>query len=193
VAVLNAISSNAAVLTMTAFFTLTQVGWYALVFRLVTSPLSALTNALAQSFWSEAATLARDERWRELAALYRRTTRRLGYASIPVVCVCLAGPLFVGPLLGKEWNGAGYVLMACAPWIVGAIMFSTTNHLVVMGRQRGQLLADLSRAVLSVAGIASAHFLGLGFVAAVWLASFGSLTGHVALFVLHRKAHNSHV
>jgi O-antigen/teichoic acid export membrane protein len=193
VSVLNAISANAAILTLSAFFSLTQVGWYALVFRLVTTPVGALTNALAHSFWSEAAALARDERWRELESLYRRTTKHLGYAAIPVASVCLAGPLFVGPLLGKEWTGAGHVLTACTPWIVGSIMFSATNHLVVMGRQRDQLFADLVRVVLSVAGIAAAHLLGLGFVTAVWLASFGSLTGHVALFILHRKAHKSHV
>lgn len=190
VAVANAISLSAPVLVLAYYYLPREVGWYALMYRLVAAPTGALSSALGQSFWSQAAEYARTRKIAELGLLYRNTTMRLGLACIPVILVCLAGPLYVGPILGSaEWEGAGYVLMAMTPLFIGIIMFSPTNHLVVLNMQHMQLLVDTIRLVLVVASIGIASYMELDFITAVLMASISSLIGHLTLFFLHLRMH----
>ncbi|MGH3457721.1 lipopolysaccharide biosynthesis protein [Aeromicrobium sp.] len=193
VSILNALSLNAPVLVLAVFFSPVQVGWYALINRTAAAPISAVTAALAQSFWSLAADHARRHEYEEIAQAYQRVTRRLAVAALVVVGLCLTGPIVVGPILGSEWAGAGFVLMAMAPMLVGNVMFSPTNHLVVFDKQHLQLAVDLLRLLLVIGAISSAYYLDLGFYVAVFLASTGSLAAHTLLFFLHVKVHGSNV
>lgn len=192
VSILNALSLNAPVLTLSLFFSPVQVGWYALINRTAAAPISILTAALAQSFWSLAAEHARRQEYDEIAHAYQRVTRRLALAALVVVCICLAGPILVGPVLGPEWSGAGQVLLASAPMLVGYVMFSPTSHLTVFDKQHLQLAADLLRLLLVIGAISGAYYLGFGFYIAVFLASTGSLAAHALLYFLHVKVHGSY-
>lgn len=193
VAILNSISLSAPILLLAYYYPAKEVGWYALMARLLAAPIGILGSALGQSFWSLAAELARTRRIAELSQLYRKTTLRLFLASIPLVAVCLAGPLFVGPLLGvEEWSGAGYVLQAMTPLLVGSLVFSPTNHLVVFSRQSVQTLVDGVRLVLVVGSILFASALEFDFTTAVALISVSSLIGHSILFPLHTRIHAQH-
>ncbi|HEY4203126.1 MAG TPA: oligosaccharide flippase family protein [Devosiaceae bacterium] len=188
VAIVNAASFSAIVIALTASFSLHEVGWYTFMYRLAAAPISLISSALGQSFWSAAAQLARDRQFNALQNLYLSTTRRLALLAIPVVLGCLAGPFVVGPIFGEEkWGGAGYVLMALAPMLVGSIVFSSTSHLTVLQRQSMQLFADGVRLMLIVASIWVCKMAGFGFMAAVALASVSSLIGHLILFWLHLR------
>ena len=192
VSVASAASLNAPVVALAFFYAPQQVGWYALVNRMVAAPVGTMSSALGQSFWARAAEFARDRDFPGLRASYVKMTLRLALASSAVCAVCLAAPLFVGPILGAdEWTGAGYVMLAMAPFFVGSLVFSPTNHLVVLDRQELQLLADLVRLTLVLAGIGLAAYFELGFTAAVFLASLGSFCGHIILFLIHLKIHAS--
>ena len=162
-----------------------EVGWYSLMQRVAVAPLGVVTTALGQSFWAEAAQLAREDRG-TLRTLYFRTTKRLLLLSIPLVLLCIAGPLYIGPIFGREeWTEAGYVLQAMAPMVLGTLVFAPLNHLVVHRRQAWQLAADGCRLVLVVGIILSSSLVGIGFVVVVFLTSIASLIGYVILFVLH--------
>lgn len=191
-AVVSALSQFAPIFLLTYFYSQKEVGWYALMYRLLGAPMGVLTSALGQSFWAKAAEYARADRIEELGRLYRKITLRLMYACLPVVAICLSGPLFVGPILGRtEWDGAGYVLMAMLPLFVGGTVFSPTSHLIVLDRQHWKLVADTARLVLVAVSIGLARYWGIGFVAAVWLASCASLIGHALLYLMHLRAHKS--
>ena len=162
-----------------------EVGWYSLMQRVAVAPLGVVTTALGQSFWAEAAQLAREDRG-TLRTLYFRTTKRLLLLSIPLVLLCIAGPLYIGPIFGREeWTEAGYVLQGMAPMVLGTLVFAPLNHLVVHRRQAWQLAADGCRLVLVVGIILSSSLAGIGFVLVVLLTSIASLIGYVILFVLH--------
>lgn len=193
VAIVNALSLSAPILTLAHFYQPHEVGWYSMMYRLVGAPMGVLTSALGQSFWSQAAEYARAKQIAELSQLYRKTTLHLGYACAPIVIVCLAGPFVIGPLLGsEEWGGAGYVLAAMTPLFVGSILFSPTNHLVVLNMQHMQLLVDFLRLILVIASIVIADYLEMGFAAVVGLASFSSFIGHAVLFFIHLRMHRDH-
>lgn len=193
VSVANALSLNAPVVVLAFFYAPQQVGWYALVSRMVAAPIGTMSSALGQSFWAHAAEFARDRNYAGLRASYVKMTLRLALASGAIAAACLAAPLFVGPLLGaEEWTGAGYVMLAMTPFFVGSLVFSPTNHLVVFDLQHLQLLADVVRLSLVLAGIGLAAHFDLGFTAAVFLASLGSFCGHVTLFLIHWRAHENY-
>ncbi|MGE3362323.1 MAG: lipopolysaccharide biosynthesis protein [Rhizobiaceae bacterium] len=193
VAVVNAASLSAPLLVLAHYYQAHEVGWYALMQRLVGAPAGALTSALGQSFWAQAAELARAKQVRELAGLYKKTTRRLLLACIPIAFVCMLGPLYVGRIFGEaEWSGAGYALLAMTPQFLGGMLFSPTNHLVVFDKQHVQLVADGIRLALVVLSIALAAYLEWGFISAVALSSFSFFLGHAVLFAVHLRIHKAY-
>lgn len=167
------------------YYSEVEVGWYSLMQRVAVGPLGIVTTALGQSFWAEAAQLAREDRGR-LRTLYFGTTKRLLLVSVPLVLLCIAGPWYVGPLFGREdWAQAGPVLQAMAPMVLGTLVFAPLNHLVVHRRQAWQLMADGCRLLLVVAVIVASSATGIAFVLVVFLVSMASLLGYIILFILH--------
>ena len=171
------------------YFSDAEAGWYSLMHRVAVGPLNVFTTALGQSFWAEAAKLAREDPVR-LRNLHYRTTKRLLLISIPIVLLCIAGPVYIGPIFGRdEWTDAGYVFQRMAPMIVGALVVAPLNHLVVHRRQAWQLLADGCRLVLMVGIIAiGASVLSMGFHLIVFLTSMAHLISYLILFLLNRKS-----
>jgi O-antigen/teichoic acid export membrane protein len=188
--ILNSISLHAPVLMLGALYPSQEVGWFVLMHRMIATPLGTFSTALGNSFWSNAASLARRRDMLELSRVYHTVTRRLVLASLPIVVICLSGPLFVGPLLGeKDWSGAGAVLAAMTPLFVGGLLFSPTNHLAVLGKQELQLLVGGLRLGLVGLGITAAYALDLGFVAAVAFLSSGSFLGYLAIHLIQIREH----
>ncbi|HFB55255.1 MAG TPA: hypothetical protein ENJ46_04960, partial [Hellea balneolensis] len=73
----------------------TQVlGWYGLVFRIATAPIGLITTALVQSFWTDAAILAKSNPV-QLRQFYIKTLARLSMLSIPLGILFLCGPLYI--------------------------------------------------------------------------------------------------
>lgn len=191
VSIMNAASLNMPLLLLAIFYDAREVGWYALMLRVVMAPMAVFAGALGSSFWAHAAEHARAGRRAQLAADYRRTTGRLALAGIPVALACLAGPLFVGPLLGEaEWSGAGWVLMAMTPLFLGSLIFSPTNHLVVLERQRLQLVTDGVRLGGTILVIGICHLMGAGFAMTVLVISCASFAGNACLYPIHRQVHH---
>jgi predicted membrane chloride channel (bestrophin family) len=102
-------------------------------------------------------------------------------------------PLFIGPLFGAaEWGPAGYVLLAMTPHIVGAIVFSSTNHLIVYGCQSYQLVSYIIVILLySISVIVVAKY-NLGIVVCTAAISFSILIGYILRFFLHLHANAKH-
>ena len=190
VSVLNAFTISSPLFIIGALYSSTELGWYLLMHRLVAAPVGILSTALAQSFWSHAARLSLEGDMSKLGRVYRTVTLRLALAAIPVIAVCLAGPFFVGALLGEEeWSGAGYVLLAMTPLFVANLLFSPTNHLVVMNKQHLQLIVDALRLGLLSLGLIIGFFFELGFITAVFLSSAGAFIGYSTIYYIHIKEH----
>lgn len=186
VALVNAASFSAIIITLTASYDLHQVGWYTLMYRLAATPIGLIGASLGQSFWGTAAQLARARQIAQLRSLYLRSTRRLLLLVIPICIGCFSGPFIVGPIFGeREWGGAGMVLLVMAPMLIGSAVFSSTSHLTVLRKQHVQLLADALRLILVVFSVVICANLGYSFQVAVFFLSLSSLVGHVFLFLLH--------
>lgn len=193
VSLVNAVSLSLPLIMISSFYSVREAGWYSLMYTVAVGPIGLVTSALSQSYWAHAASLAKEGRFRDLNHHYLATTKRLALAATLVAAGCTVAPFVVGPVFGEaEWGGAGYVLLAMMPLLVGYMMFSPTNHLVVLKRQSMQMFADCSRIVMVVAAIFGSYTMGYGVVQAVFLSSLASLAGHILLFVIHLSEHWKH-
>lgn len=158
-ALLNTLSLAAIPLMLARHYRVEDVGFFALIQRIALGPIGAVSAAVRQSFWAEAAQLASADA-AALDDLYRRSLRRLGAFGAVVGLIALAGPLYVGPMFGSShWQPAGWVLAASVPMLLGQAVASPLSHLEVHGRQQWQAAWDTLRLLLLIAGLElSGHF-----------------------------------
>ena len=185
VSVVNFFFGNALPLLLLVGYSAREVGFYFVAVRLASAPTALISSGISSSFWSEAAALAKTDPLK-LRAFYLKTVRRLVLFSIPVVLGCLAAPLFLPFILGAhEWGEIGIVVAACIPQIVGVLIFSSTNHLIVYDRQGYQLFSDLLSIASSVAVLWFAVALKLPFWGAIFIISNVVLLAYLVGFALH--------
>lgn len=185
VAVINASSLAVIPFLLVQFYGVQELGWYALMYRIAVNPIGLLTGAVGQSFWAEAALLIRKDR-KELLRIYLNYSKKLAMVAIPVLILCIAGPLYVGVILGEDqWGGAGYVLAALAPMLAGYIVVQPLTHLVVHQKQKWKLYLDSVRAVVTVLLIIMLSRSDIGLNYLVFCLSLVSLFSYVCLFYLN--------
>lgn len=189
--VINVAMTMSLTFLLITFYSAQIVGWYGLVFRVATAPIGLLTTALVQSFWSDAALLAKTDPV-ELRSFYLSSVKRLTWLSIPIAAVTLCGPLYIPFVFGvEEWSGAGMLLMAVTPYIVGMIIFSPTTHLIVYGKAHWQLASDLLTFIVAVMVFSFAANAGHDAWVAIAAASTALFLGYILRFFIHLSA-NAH-
>ncbi len=187
----NTLSLTAPVFLLSQVYALSDLGIYALMSRLITTPLGVLTKALSISFWSRAAELGRENKLKDLHQLYKRVCLIMTIPAMLAALVCLVGSLVVVPILGSQWQDAGPVLLAIIPYLVGLSIASPTNHLWVIKRQSYQFIADGTRLILMVVCTVCAYYFEWSFGMAVLSLSLSSLVGHMILIAIHMVLHKA--
>ncbi len=188
VSVLNAASFALVPLLLARHYGATEVGFYALMQRVVLAPVGLIGAAVSQSFWAEAATLVRSDR-PALERLYRRSTRRLLAVAAALALLALSGPWAVGPLFGAgQWAAAGVVLPASVPMLIGQVAVSPLSHLVIHRRQHWQAAWDAVRALGLAAAIELAGRAGAPLAATVLALSSVMGAMYVVLYGLNLRA-----
>ena len=191
--IVNIMMTMSLTLLLVLFYSSQIVGWYGLVFRLATAPISLLTTSIVHSFWADAAILAKSDPY-ALRLFYLGSIKRLGLLSVPFAALFLCGPYYVPIIFGPEdWSGAGHLLMAVTPYLVGMIMFSPTTHLIVYGKAHWQLASDLLTFFLSALGFALVASAGFEAWIAVAVASTFLLFGYLLRFVMHLVANSRQI
>lgn len=150
VAIINTVSLSIIPLLLAQLYSTTEVGWYAFMMRLVMTPISTITGAIGQSFWAEAAILIKHDR-AALRKLYLTLSMRLSLLAIPIVLICLCGPLYTGFIFGQDWSAAGYILASLSPFLFGQIVVSPISHLIIHRKQHWQFIWDTARFLLLIA------------------------------------------
>jgi O-antigen/teichoic acid export membrane protein len=189
VAFFNTLSLTAPVFLLSQVYTVAELGIYALMTRLITTPLGVLTKSLSISFWSRAAELGREKNYKELHRLYIRVCAVMGIPALLVTAACLIGSQIIAPVLGDQWLDAGPILTAIIPLVVGISIASPTNHLWVIEKQSYQFIADGTRMLLMVICIIAADMFDWSFGVAVLALSISSFVGHMLLVLIHLLMH----
>lgn len=189
VAFVNVVSSLAPILIISLLYTSNDLGQYSLVMRLIGTPLAVITGAMALSFWTHSAKLARERKYTELRISYLNTTKILLIPASLVVIGCLIGSQFITTLLGNEWDKTGTILIYLIPMFLGISLVSPTNHLIVLNKEKLQLLSDGLRLGLMVIIYFLSGYLKLELTTTVLLLSVASMIGHVGLFLTQLIVH----
>lgn len=185
VSLVNVINLSILPLLLIQYYSPVEVGWFTLMLRLAITPVGVITGAVSQSFWAEAARLIKSNK-KELYKLYILNTKRLVYFAIPVTIFCLMGPYYVGWILGSEnWTGAGYVLAALSPMIIGQIIVSPLSHLIIHKKQFWQLVWDIVRLILIIGTIVLFNKY-LTMIELIWFISTISFMMYAILFFLNK-------
>jgi O-antigen/teichoic acid export membrane protein len=190
VSLVNVSMSMSMTLLISVYYDARTVGWYSLVFRVATGPVALFTSAIIYSFWSEAAALAKTSA-RDLRRFYVQSVARLALMSVPLAILALFAPYYVGPVFGEaEWAGAGWLLAAITPYLVGILIISPTTHLIVYGRQNWQFWCDLATlcCVVILFHVMAQH--GFSATQTVAATSCVMLAGYIVRFFLHLRANS---
>lgn len=188
-AFVNGLGSQLPVLAAAAFFGSVEAGLFAMMARILISPLTVVGQAAA------AATLghigmrlrARDER---ALRLLNQTMRDLFLVGlVPCIAVAIGGPWGAEILLGSEWKQVGILMSVMS---IGALAQFTcapfAQLLNLMNRSRTLLLWDITRLAIVTLAISIPALMGWPFVVSVALLSFGYVIIYIALSVMVRSA-----
>jgi O-antigen/teichoic acid export membrane protein len=185
----NTLSLTAPIFLLAQVYPVSDLGVYALMTRLVTTPLGVLTKSLSLSFWSKAAEYGREKKIGELNRLYIKVCMVMTIPALMVAIVCFIGSYFIVPILGSQWQGSSAVLLAIIPFVVGSCIASPTNHLWVIDKQSYQFIADGARLLLMLFTTIAASNYQWSFNSAVLLLSISSFIGHALLVGIHIYLH----
>lgn len=146
----NGVSANILSFLLSIFYSLTALGFYNLVQRVLAAPSAVLGNAVGQVFYQQASVELRSSGsvWRS----FRAAWLRLFLISIPpfLMIYLFAEPVFA-LIFGEQWRAAGRYAEILAPmfWIRFWVSpLSSTNQLLLQNKVG--LLANMALLAVSV-------------------------------------------
>jgi O-antigen/teichoic acid export membrane protein len=141
---------------LNAYSTDTQIGFYSIAFAAVTA-LSLVPQTLAFTVAPAFATLLGAGEWVRIRTGYGRTLRLLTLGTLPLAAGAIAlGPAAIELLYGKDYSGAGTVLLVMLALLPLLPLYSASSSLLTgLGRALAPML---------LTAIAAAVNLGLDFL-----------------------------
>lgn len=165
----NAAANQGQVVMVSALYSSAAAGWFGLVERVMSVPLTLVGQSVAQVYLSELSRGRRGEHARERELFIRTSWILFGIALSMVVIVMPTGPWLFAWVFGEEWRSAGamarpFVLAAAAQLVTAPL----SQTLVVYSRFTVQLALDATRLCLVTASLFGAAMRGASVIEAVW-------------------------
>jgi O-antigen/teichoic acid export membrane protein len=171
---------------MLPYFGAEFAGQFNLAQRLGRVPIGLVGSSLSQVFFSEAASVARNDP-RKLRPLFHSVSRKLALASLLVLLVCLSSPWAVPIAFGPRWHQAGWLAMLLAFGLAMQLWVSPLSNVPnVVGRLKGQFIIDATRAVLVFAALFIPYRFALPGEVSVGTYSAVLAANYVACYFLYR-------
>jgi len=137
-AFLNVISWQMPVLLLSAFFTPTIVGFYALGATVLRMPINIIGTAIAQVFYQRA---SEDKYKVGISQITLNIYKRLVASGLfPLFMLCIIGQDLFVVVLGPNWIEAGLYIQILAPWIFFTLISSPLSMLFLVFERQGSAL-----------------------------------------------------
>jgi len=184
-ALLNAVSYHIPVLLLSAGYGSGVAGAFGFSHRIISIPVSLIGVSIAQVFYSEGASLSKEEP-EELLILTKRTVIRLFAFSLPfAVLLILFAPSAFELIFGEAWREAGvYARILAAMLTIRLAVSPISQTLSIIESQGTQLLLDLLRLCIVVAAIAIPTLLEMSALQAVASYSFGMIVVYLIVYMV---------
>lgn len=141
----------------TALFGVAAAGQYAVATRVLVVPMALVGASVADVFHNRIAQHARENPGRARPFFLMVAAGLFAVGLAPMLVVTVAGEWLFPLVLGAEWELAGRIAAAIAPWALAALAVSPVSRVVlVYDGQRYKLVYD----VLSLLTVGGTFFLG---------------------------------
>jgi O-antigen/teichoic acid export membrane protein len=158
-ALLNVSSWQLPSLLLPIFFSPTQVGYYALAFRLIVLPMDLIGSAIQQVFFQRASNAERAGNLGELTESVFTVLLRIGL--FPMLTLALIGQELFTLVFGAAWSEAGVYTQLLAVWaVVWFISAPLSTIYMVQEKQAFGLQINIANFVTRFAALVTGGLLG---------------------------------
>jgi O-antigen/teichoic acid export membrane protein len=190
---LNSIGLYLPGMLMLPYFGAGFAGQFNMAQRLCRIPLVLVGSSVSQVFFSEAASVARNDP-QKLRSLFNSISHKLGLSALVVLIGCSVAPWVIPVIFGQRWYEAGEIILWLGFCLALQLWVSPLSNIPnILGKLRGQLIIDATRAVFVFAALHLPHRFGWGGRVAVLCYSLVLIINYIACYVLYRhqlKAHS---
>lgn len=185
---LNSMGGYIPVILVSTLFGATAAGHFGFTQRIIALPIALVGQVVAQVYLSELASKKRSND-AGIRKMFWVATTRLATVAAAIALVLLAfGPSLFTLVFGDQWEQAGKVAQALAPYLFAQLVASPVSQTLIVFRRSGlQLTWDAGRLVIACATIVVPWSFGLGLVATVWIFSLGGLLSYAVSWDLSRR------
>lgn len=162
-ALLNATAFNLLYVLLSVLFSGSEVGYYALIYRVLALPSSVIGNAVGLVYFERAAAERRDSG--TLRSTFHATLKRLVVIGIPVFAVLLVGVRYLfAPVFGAEWAEAARFAIVLLPFFLVRFISSTlSTTMTVCEKLKPALAIHATIITANLVLFAAAWVSGMGF------------------------------
>lgn len=134
---LNTISTQGLVLTLTYFYSKEELGYFGLTYMVLAAPMSLIGVSYRDVFMEKIASHIKQKKWQSAKKFFLQSTLLLGAIGLPIVLVLIfIGPLLFALIFGDNWVISGeYAAQLALAYLVKLIVsplssiFNATNQL----------------------------------------------------------------
>nr|WP_243758043.1 oligosaccharide flippase family protein [Allobranchiibius sp. GilTou38] len=174
-ALVNSLASQLVVLATSILFGHAAVGILAMGVRVLVSPLSLVSQAVATaSVGQVGAILRRGDRGRARMTVLKGMRDQAILGTIPCALALVLGPILGPVVLGSKWDGVGGILAALSVGAWAQFAVSPFSQLMNLSGHSNKLLRwDVTRLAVVLASLAAPALLGSSITSAIWCYSAG--------------------
>ena len=165
-------------------------GWLSFSQRTLALPVALIGIAVAQVYLSKIAIAAQRRNFKEMRQLHTSATLKLALAGVPLLILFgLMGPILFSKLFGQEWATSGIYSQAMVIGIaVQFVSAPLSQTLIVLRREREQLLWDCGRLIAVPGSLFTTAQLELTALQTIWIMSTASAVCYAVLWLLTYRA-----
>lgn len=181
---LNAIANNILPILVLIYFTNTEVGLYAMAFKILSTPLVILASSVSRVYFQKAVGLYETDRKAlkklTLKVIFSNVGLMLGF----VLFMNTLGLYLLNIFLKNSWNGLGSFILALSFWILArSAMNPIASIVMVINKNHYSLIFNVYLLIVNLIAI----FIGVqydSFLLCVWIFSILSGIGYLVLLGL---------
>ncbi|MCR3955122.1 MAG: oligosaccharide flippase family protein [Gudongella sp.] len=158
--VLNSIGIQLPVLLITSLYGSDVVGYYGLAMTIVSLPMNLIGLSVADVFYSEIASIGRQDSIRIKSLVYSLTKKLVLIGLLPLSILLLMGPNLFTLVFGSGWREAGVYAQIIAILVFARFVFTPfTRILNVYEKQFQALILDILRVIIVFATFYGVNYL----------------------------------
>lgn len=164
----NTLGLQLPVVLVAAYYGIDAAGWLMLSQMIVGGPMTLIGQSVSRVYSGELGQRRREYPDTMEALFLKMTIKLATYCTVPILVLAVFAPAMFEWVFGENWYTAGlYTRMLALMLVIQIIVSPVSSTLTLLDRQDIQLMWDISRVILVVAGFRFAATNGLSDLSAL--------------------------